>query len=169
MIGLILPIKTTIFGVYWSIISKNYFRTRKNPNLGSLLMIFSQSNFRVQLPDSDLVFSYLIDTITSGIVGVQFSGQKGSLFGQYFTKTTTVPCSSSRWRNCVVLINMTDNLWNYTIVCILHCDFFQTSQNLFSTKSSTWVAFVLPQKLKISYYFFQIKTVFRVINLNCFV
>ena len=124
MIGLILPIKTTIFGVYWSIISKNYFRTRKNPNLGSLLMIFSQSNFRVQLPDSDLVFSYLIDTITSGIVGVQFSGQKGSLFGQYFTKTTTVPCSSSRWRNCVVLINMTDNLWNYTIVCILHCDFF---------------------------------------------
>ena len=87
--------------------------------------------------------------ISSGFSGIPFSGQKRPIFEQYFTKKTNVLCSSSRWRNCVVLINMTDNLWNYTIVCILHCDFFQTSQNLFSTKSSTWVAFVFLQKLKI--------------------
>ena len=61
---MILPIKDTCFGGF---IGQSYLKITLEPirtqNLGSLLIILSQSNFNLRSPDSDLVRTYLIATV----------------------------------------------------------------------------------------------------------
>ena len=82
--------RTQILGFYWSIISKNNFRTHKNSKFGVLLMKLSQSNFNLRSPDCYLVHSYLITTVTSNFKWKIFSNFVA--FSEYPTFTPNNTC-----------------------------------------------------------------------------